>query len=94
MGAPSPEPSRCLWQELSVGDIFDRFNAWYIVGVAYGTFALLSVLVPVAYGPSYSSMVRYSTVIFPLYIVLARFTLPAPVWVRRSPSPPLSCRAS
>lgn len=84
-------PLAALWQELSAGDIFDRFNAWYIVGVlattvaflrrlgvAYGTFALLSVLVPVAYGPSYSSMVRYSTVIFPLYIVLARFTRSRP----------------
>lgn len=50
-------PVTTLWRELSAGDIFDRFNAWYILGVlvvtvafakrlgvAYGTFALLSVL--------------------------------------------------
>ncbi|MDP9020233.1 MAG: hypothetical protein M3N25_05450 [Actinomycetota bacterium] len=84
-------PVTALWRELWAGDIFDRFNAWYILavlvatlaflrklGVAYGSFALLLLLIPIAYGPSYSSMVRYSTVIFPLFIVLARFTRSRP----------------
>lgn len=80
-------PVTALWAAISTDDVFDRFNALYIagvlgltvvfarkLGVAYGSFALLSVVLPIAYGPSYSSMVRYSTVIFPLYIVLASFT--------------------
>ena len=84
-------PLTALWREMTVGDVFNRFNAWYMLavlavtvafirklGVAYATFALISVLLPLAYGPSFSSMVRYSAVIFPLYIVVARFTRSRP----------------
>jgi hypothetical protein len=84
-------PVIALWDAIAGDDVFDRFNAWYILGVlvltvafarklgvAYGSLALLVVVLPIAYGPSYSSMVRYSTVIFPLYIVLARFTRDRP----------------
>ncbi|MBW3574868.1 MAG: hypothetical protein KY450_08385 [Actinobacteria bacterium] len=84
-------PLSALWREMTVGDVFNRFNAWYMfavlavtvafmrkLGVAYATFALISVLLPLAYGPSFSSLVRYSAVIFPLYIVVARFTRSRP----------------
>lgn len=80
-------PLTALWRAMSTGDIFDRSNAWYMfgvllvtiaflrkLGVAYGTFALLSVLFALAYGPPFNALLRYSVVIFPLYIVLARFT--------------------
>lgn len=80
-------PLTALWKAMSTGDIFDRWNAWYMfgvlavtiaflrkLGVAYGTFALLSVLFALAYGPPFNALLRYSVVIFPLYIVLARFT--------------------
>jgi hypothetical protein len=72
---------------LSGGDIFNRFNVYYMLGVlavtvalarrmgvAYALLAFLSVVPPLIYGPSYTSMVRYSVVIFPLYIAVAQFT--------------------
>ncbi|HEV2071500.1 MAG TPA: hypothetical protein VGR26_17060, partial [Acidimicrobiales bacterium] len=84
-------PLGALWTEMTAGDIFNRFNAWYMfgvlvvtvaflrrLGVAYGSFALLSVLFALAYGPPYSSLVRYSVVIFPLYVVMAHFTRSRP----------------
>lgn len=76
-----------LGRALSGGDIFNRFNVYYMLGVlavtvalarrmgvAYALFAFLSVVPPLLYGPSYTSMVRYSVVIFPLYIAVAQFT--------------------
>ncbi|MDP8954776.1 MAG: hypothetical protein M3N37_07665 [Actinomycetota bacterium] len=84
-------PLTALWREMTAGDVFNRFNASYMfgvlavtvaflrkLGVAYGAFALLSVLFALAYGPPFSSLLRYSVVIFPLYIVLARFTRSRP----------------
>lgn len=78
-------PLAALWRGMTADDIFNRFNAWYMLGVlavtiaflrklgvAYGAFALLSVLFALAYGPPFSSLLRYSVVIFPLYIALAR----------------------
>jgi hypothetical protein len=73
------------------GDVFSRFNGWYMTGVVVLTFALLmrfgavyalfvliSVLVPLFYGVPWSAMVRYSVVIFPFYIVAARLTVRRP----------------
>lgn len=84
-------PLAALWREMVGGDIFNQFNAWYAfgvlavtvgflrrLGVAYGLFALLSLLFGLAYGPPYASLLRYSVVIFPLYIVVARFTRSRP----------------
>lgn len=84
-------PFPVMWRELWHGDYGNRFNAWYVLGVlavslaflrrlgvAYGVFVLVSVLMPIVYGPSYYSMVRYTVVVFPLYIVLARSTRDRP----------------
>lgn len=84
-------PLTTLWNAISGGDIFARFNAWYMfgvllvtvaslrmLGVAYGSFALISVLLPLAYGPPFGSLLRYSVVIFPLYIAVARFARSRP----------------
>lgn len=84
-------PVTALWRSISDGDVFERFNAWYTfgvlvvtvvfirkLGVAYGAFALLSVVLALAYGPPFSSLLRYSVVIFPVYIVLARVTRSRP----------------
>jgi hypothetical protein len=50
------------------------------IGVGCAVFALLSVVFALAYGPPYRSLLRYSSVIFPLYIVIARFTRSRPGW--------------
>jgi hypothetical protein len=84
-------PLTALWNSIFTEDIFARFNAWYMfgvllvtvaflqrLGVAYGSFALLSALFPLAYGPPFGALLRYSVVIFPLYIVVARFTRSRP----------------
>jgi hypothetical protein len=86
-------PLTALWREVTVGDVFNRFNALYMLAVlavilaflkrmsvAYAAFALLSVVFALAYGPPYSSLLRYSSVIFPVYIVIARFTRSRPGW--------------
>lgn len=83
-------PLSSLWQNLSGDNLFWRFNAWYILGVlaltvaflkrlgtAYLLLVLIAVLPPMSYGVWYS-MVRYTLVIFPLYIVGARATAGRP----------------
>ncbi len=84
-------PLAALWQAISGGDVFLRFQGWYMVavlvlsvvflrrfGVAYALFVLISVLVPVSYGPSWGGLVRYTAVIFPFYVVAARSTAGRP----------------
>ncbi|MDQ3643844.1 MAG: hypothetical protein M3450_20830 [Actinomycetota bacterium] len=83
-------PITSLWQNLSSENSFWRFNAWYLLGVlaltvaflrrlggAYLLFALVVVLPPMSYG-GWDSMVRYTLVIFPLYVVGARATAGRP----------------
>ena len=80
-------PLSALWQAVSGDNVFLSFNAWYTIGVvvlilltlrslgaAYAMFALISALMPLFYSVPSGSMVRYIVVIFPLYIVAARFT--------------------
>ena len=80
-------PLSALWQAVSGDNVFLSFNAWYIIGVlvlilislrrlgvAYALFALISALMPLLYSLPTGSMTRYTVVIFPLYVVAARFT--------------------
>ncbi len=80
------DPLSALWRNLSGDNALWRFNGWYLVvvlaltlalwrrfGVAYLLFVLVSVLPPMSYGVWYS-MVRYTAVIFPLYVAAARVT--------------------
>jgi hypothetical protein len=80
------EPLSALWHNISSDNHIWRFNAWYMVavlaftvaflrrfGTAYLLLVLVSVLPPMVYGVWYS-MVRYTVVIFPLYVVAARVT--------------------
>ena len=80
------DPLSSLWRNVSGDNPFWRFNAWYMIvvlaftlalwkrfGAAYLLFVLVSVLPPMSYGVWYS-MVRYTVVIFPLYVVAARVT--------------------
>lgn len=77
-------PLTSLWQNLAGENSYWRFNAWYLLGVLaltvavvrrlgtpYLLFVLIAVLPPMSYGVWYS-MVRYTAVIFPLYIVAGR----------------------
>ena len=83
-------PLSSLWRNLSSDNSFWRFNAWYLLavlaltaaflrrlGVAYVLFLLIAVLPPMSYGVWYS-MVRYTVVIFPLYVIGARATAGRP----------------
>jgi hypothetical protein len=78
-------PLAALWEAMTVGDVFISFNGWFMavvltltvallrkLGVAYALFALISIVLPLAYSEPGGSMVRYAVVIFPLYIVAAR----------------------
>ncbi len=80
------DPVAALWRNVSGDNPFWRFNGWYLIvvlaltlalwrrfGAAYLLFVLVSVLPPMSYGVWYS-MVRYTAVIFPLYVVAARIT--------------------
>ncbi len=80
-------PLSQLARTISSHSIFPRFAGWFALvalalilvflkkmGVAYGVFALSSVLLPLTAGGGLASMPRYAVVIFPLYIVAARFT--------------------
>ncbi|MFL5911738.1 MAG: hypothetical protein ACJ768_14335 [Gaiellaceae bacterium] len=84
-------PLSALWRAVSGGDAVLSFNGWYVIGVlvltlvslralgaAYALFALISVLSPLLYSVPGGSMARYTAVIFPLYIVAARFTRERP----------------
>ncbi len=78
------DPLSAVWRNISGDNAIWRFNGWYLIvvlaltlvvvrrfGTAYLLFVLVSVLPPISYGVWYS-MVRYTVVIFPLYIVAAR----------------------
>ena len=84
-------PFAALWRALSGGDVFVRFQASYTVGVlllvlaflkrfgaAYASFVLISLFVPLLYGPSWGGMIRYTAVIFPFHVVGARLTARRP----------------
>jgi hypothetical protein len=80
------DPLSSLWGSLSGENFLWRFNAWYVLcvlaltvallkrlGTTYLLFVLVAVLPPLSYGVWYS-MVRYTVVIFPLYVAGARAT--------------------
>jgi hypothetical protein len=84
------DPVSAVWGNLSGDNAIWRFNGWYLIvvlaltlvfarrfGAAYLLFVLVSVLPPMSYGVWYS-MVRYTLVIFPLYVVAARITASRP----------------
>ena len=84
------DPVSAVWRNLSGDNAIWRFNGWYLIvvlaltlvfarrfGAAYLLFVLVSVLPPMSYGVWYS-MVRYTLVIFPLYVVAARITASRP----------------
>ena len=84
-------PFGALWRAVTSGDVVLSFNSWYMIGVlvltlvslrtlgaAYALFALISALMPLLYSVPGGSMVRYTAVIFPLYIVIARLTRDRP----------------
>ncbi|MDQ3980992.1 MAG: hypothetical protein M3314_15835 [Actinomycetota bacterium] len=84
-------PLSALWGAVTGGDTVLSFNGWYMIGMlvltlvslrmlgmAYALFALISILMPLLYSAPGGSMVRYALVIFPLYIVAARFTRDRP----------------
>lgn len=83
-------PLASLWRNLSSDNSFWRFNAWYLLavlaltvaflkslGATYLLFVLVAVLPPMSYGVWYS-MVRYTAVLFPLYVAAAGFTRERP----------------
>jgi len=83
-------PTASLWRNLSSDNSVWRFNAWYMLvfvlltvafirrlGTTYLLFVLIIVLPPMSYGVWYS-MVRYTLVAFPLYMVGARATAGRP----------------
>jgi hypothetical protein len=83
-------PFLSLWRNLSGENYLWRFNAWYVLGVfgltvallkrlgtTYLLFVLVAVLPPLTYGVWYS-MVRYTVVVFPLYMAGARATAGRP----------------
>lgn len=83
-------PLSSLWRNLLSENFFWRFNAWYVLGILALTVALLkrlgttyllfvfvAVLPPLSYGVWYS-MVRYTVVVFPLYMAGARATAGRP----------------
>ncbi len=85
------DPLSAVWRSISGDNVIWRFNAWYLIavlaltlvlarrfGAAYLLFVLVSVLPPMSYGVWYS-MVRYTVVIFPLYVVAARVTGSRPI---------------
>lgn len=80
-------PVSAVWRAVSADDVFTRFNGWYMLGVialivafrrrfgtAYALFAVISVLTLLTFGVPWNSMIRYTVVIFPLYVAAARFT--------------------
>ncbi len=84
-------PFSHLWQSLWTEDVFHRFAAWYVLGVlvffiaflrkfgvAYALFVLVSVVLPLAYGGPFAGTLRYTAVVFPLYVVAARVTAGRP----------------
>jgi hypothetical protein len=84
-------PLSALGRAVASGDAVLSFNAWFIIavlvlilaslrtmGTAYALFALISVVTPLLYSAPGGSMVRYAVVIFPLYIVAARFARERP----------------
>lgn len=84
-------PFSSLWRAISGDNPVFRFNAWYMIGLlvltlvflrrfhtTYALFVLISMLLPLSYGVPWAAMVRTSVVIFPFYIVAARFTAPRP----------------
>ncbi|MDQ4098295.1 MAG: hypothetical protein M3144_10560 [Actinomycetota bacterium] len=84
------DPLSSLWRSLWSENFFWRFNAWYVLGVlaltvallkrlgtTYLLFVLVAVLPPLSYGVWYS-MVRYTVVVFPLYMAGARATAGRP----------------
>ncbi|MDP8976218.1 MAG: hypothetical protein M3N28_07635 [Actinomycetota bacterium] len=85
------DPLSAVWHNLTGENPVWRFNGWYLIvvlaltllfakrfGVTYLLFLLVSVLPPMSYGVWYS-MVRYTVVIFPLYVVAARVTASRPI---------------
>ena len=84
-------PLSGLWRAVSGDDVVTSFNGWYMAavlvlamaflrrfGVAYALFVLISLLVPLSYSAPGGSMVRYTAVIFPFYVVAARLTRDRP----------------
>ena len=84
-------PFSALWRAATGGDPILSFNGWYLIavllailvslramGTAYALFALMSALMPILYSVPGGSMVRYTVVVFPLYIVAARFARTRP----------------
>ncbi len=84
------DPFSAVWRNLTGANHIWRFNGWYLIvvlaltlvfvrrfGTTYLLFVLVSVLPPMSYGVWYS-MVRYTVVIFPLYVVAARVTVSRP----------------
>lgn len=76
-----------LRDAISSPNAFFRFHGWYAIalltltlaflrrfGTAYALFVLLSLGVQLFYGVPWVPMIRYSVVVFPFYIVGARFT--------------------
>lgn len=87
-GHRAENPLPALLRIMTSADIFERFAGWYSLvslvlvlaslkrmGVAYGLFALSSILLPLSSGGGpWGAMPRYILVIFPLAVVAARFT--------------------
>ena len=84
-------PLSALWADISGVNPYSAFSAWYMLGVLvlsiallwklsgpYALLLLISVLLPVAYGPPFGSLIRYSVVAFPLYLAAARLTASRP----------------
>ncbi|MDP8992798.1 MAG: hypothetical protein M3N31_07095 [Actinomycetota bacterium] len=80
------DPVSSLWGSLTGDDLFWRLNAWYVVAVlvftvvfvrrfsaVYLVFVVVSLVPPMSTSVWYS-MIRYTAVIFPLYVVAARVT--------------------
>lgn len=80
-------PFSYLWQSYSSPAMHISVPAWYMTGalvlavallrrlsVPYALFVLISLFVPLTYGGPAAGTLRYTAVIFPLYIGLARVT--------------------
>ncbi len=87
-GHRAENPLSALARTISGPDVYTRFAGWFglavlivtllfikRLGVAYGAYALISILLPLSSGGGpWGAVPRYAVVMFPLYIVLAQWT--------------------
>jgi hypothetical protein len=84
------DPFSAVWRNISGDNPTWRFNGWYLIvvlaltlvfvrrlGIAYVLFVVVSLLPPMSHG-AWNSIVRYTAVLFPLYVVAARVTASRP----------------